>query len=205
MKINFLLVWAMAIALTSSVLGQPSPTPKPMATPPPKPMATPVNLKEPAAKCDLGIEMAPALRGITLGMTEKEVADVLGAEIKFEPDSDGYTRSTLVIAKRIPGFEGVNFIEIKTYFGKISEINFGYELEFKSLNEFLDNFSPKLGLPREAWHGNYLESQMVCKDFEMKASTYALPKLVMSDLAAVKAITAAKIKANEDKKKAFKP
>lgn len=179
-----------------------SPTPKPMATPGPSKAAASVN------GCDLQRALSPAVRGLRLGMTEREADKTLGGNLKFGVESDSWKRSAIVIPQisKIVGFDDVKIVHITAYEDQLIEISIEYDLKWKDVNEFVDNFSPKLGVPNAGWVPDTLGARMKCKGFDIVLTQpFFGSKLILEDTLIEKEISARKAKILEEKKNAIKP
>lgn len=180
-------------------------TPKRMSTPPKISKPTPV-------KCEMTLDQAPVIRGLKLGMEEKEASAILSgkAEWKYNAEDDTSTAIAMPISlldgSYLPGFDGVSFVHLASYYTKIYQIQLMYGMKWESINEFVDNFSPKLGVPRAAWQRHVLGAEMPCKGFHIVLmwSPQSSDLQLTNDLV-VEQIAETKQKDINAKKKAFKP
>lgn len=193
MRKSILLMSAIWLVFTAGVLAQS----KPMATPP-KVIGRP--------QCT--VENAPVIRGLKLGMSENEAAEVRGGSLEFKPDRDTWTRNAIMTFYNPTGdFAGVNFIYLSSYNGSIFEFKVWYknDIEWKSHREFVDNFAPKLGLPVEGWDYDVLGAKLTCKDFEVTLDASSNGSVKVTDTRAVRQIAEDMRKTEAERKKAIKP
>lgn len=164
------------------------------------------------AGCDLTLDKAPVIRGLMLGMTEADAGNLLGTNVKFEIDkfeNRAEIRHAAFLASRIPGFDGIGFVTLDVFQSKIYHISVNYsdDVKWKSVEEFVDNFAPKLGIVGKVWErdSNGIGATAHCKEFEASLTIMAGSWLHLRDTVAIRRIEEARIKSEEEKKKAIKP
>jgi len=170
----------------------------------PCPTFGPQPAKTPAA-CGLTIAQSPTVRGLRLGMPEADAARLVRQEFRPWPTDPVYLRGLpFLVPPRIGGFEGVELMTLASFDGKLSRIEIKYDIDWKDIGEFVDNFTPKLGVPADAWKIGSTEATMRCRDFDLRL------QIISNDLQLVDRNVEeqiAKLKAGyeDDKKKAIKP
>lgn len=181
-----------------------APTPKPMATP------SPVKKVSEQAKftCTMTIAQSPSIRGLKLGMTETEVERLVGNKYKFENQTMEPTRGLSFLASTVPDFEGISFVTLESYDRKLSKISvmYGNEIKWDGIEEFVENFSPKLGIKGRVWQKEARQGASVrCAEFDLALRILGGSWLHLTDTLAVKKIAADLNKAEAEKKKSLKP
>lgn len=157
--------------------------------------------------CDMSLDKAPVVRGLRLGMTELEAEKVLGGDLTFLVDHDEGTRSSSVLVNRIEGFEGIGFVTIDSFDSKIFRIRISYDssVKWKNVEELVDNFGPKLGLPAAWKEENWGMALIACKDFDARLTMILGGSLELIDKTAVRLIAKERTKAEEARKISAKP
>lgn len=162
----------------------------------------------PGTICPLTIDRAPVIRGLKLGMIEKDAEAFLG-ELRFTPNFETMTRSTSVFVTDKDGFENVRFISLQTFDSKIYRIDVSYRtgVQWHSLGEVIENFAPKLGLPDKLWNKDLFgyRATMPCKGFEVEINTHIDVDVVLTDMKVVEQIAKESKASEQYRKKAIKP
>lgn len=197
MRKNILLASTICFVLTVGVLAQS----KPMATPP-KVLGRP--------QCTVPYESAPVIRGLKLGLSENEAAELLGDNLEFEYNKDTWTRKATqfsALTNRPKEFEGIGFIELESYNTDIFRFALSYssDIKWNSVREFADNFAPKLGLPTEGWESDYVSLSLTCQDFVVRLRAGSSGVVEVTDLRTVRRIAEDMKKTDAERKKAIKP
>lgn len=161
-----------------------------------------------AAKCELTRDKSPTVRGLKLGMTDVEAGAVLNKP--FEPVI--FKPYIMQASAFIPNGLGrtkneEDFVSVEIFDGRVSRISVNYGgVNWRSDREFVENFSPKLGLPTDAWTFEiYQGGLMECRDFSIRLSSDVISNLTLVDREAERAIAERKRRDAEQAKKAIKP
>lgn len=162
--------------------------------------------------CEKTLAQSPAIKGLKLGMSEQVAARLMGVTFNAYPSEPSYLRWAWRNPTNVPGFEGVRYIELITFGGKLVEIESLYYVEWNSENEFVKDFTLKLGLPADAWE-RLAESMstpkniMSCKSFnvELKMGSRDSTSLVLRDSGYREKIDDLKEQSKANMKKAVKP
>lgn len=193
------------LKVMTTVIEVPVPTPKPMSTPPMrKPAAAPMSTPQ---RCDLTLDKAPIVRGLKLGMPERDADTLLGGALRFSPDPDDFTRTAFAFPHGQSDFEGIGSVTVRTFDGYVYELELDYDDSIKwfGLDELVDNFAPKLGLPRVWGLENRYTAKMTCKEFDVRLALLSRASLRLTDGLALGRIAERRVRADEEKKKAVKP
>lgn len=193
---------------------------------------TPV--KEPTSKCSIGLENAPELRRMKLGMSITDVEKTVGKKLELQEDETAiYDIETAKRETRKVGvmkfsedkpksllLEGVSKISLSFYENQLFDIDMFYLKEYvqwKDNEEFVVFLSSKFNLPKEAWRISSNLSTIACDGFNLSvnaekygSSIYLTNLVVFSEIQnkGRKIIKDEKTKqkqVEEDKKKNFKP
>lgn len=205
-------IFVVILVMTGSVFAQGA-TPRPLATPPKigKPIDQTKYSKPTIATCDLTLDKAPEIRGIKLGDELLAAEALLGEDLlSLSADNLGVARAWAKspMMSRRRELEGIRSLHLEALDGKIYKIEVEYEVDWKSLNEYVDNFSPKLGVPRDAWTGEYVrrDATMRCKDFDIVLTWgYMTSGLNLTNKLATTSIAERRSQAADAKKKEIKP
>lgn len=205
MKVLVLLITILMAGLSAN--GQiPGVTPKPLATPP-----RPVNSTRPvlntgspsAAVCDLNLQQAPQLRGLRLGMSEDDASALIGK--KFTANTMDIDSGASAILENRAGFHGITFVSLDSFDSKVYSIHVTYDVRWNGIQEYVENFSPKLQLPRGAWLiADRTSAKISCSEFDVRLD-YMTSSLTMTDTVTKQRMRDIKAKADQDSKKELQP
>lgn len=160
-----------------------------------------------AQTCDLTLDKSPEVKGLRLGMSEKEAAAVI--RNPFVPDmmEPKYLNAISLGKEKLSGFNGVDILRVKAFDGRLSHIEINYDVEWQDGREFIDNFAPKLGLPLKGWQMDIMgkSGTLECTGFTIKLDAFYKGRLVLMDTDVPKRIAELKRQYEDDKKKAIKP
>ncbi|MDQ3747958.1 MAG: hypothetical protein M3367_02920 [Acidobacteriota bacterium] len=166
--------------------------------------------------CELVLKDAPVLRGLKLGMSEREVLSFFGVErigelVIFTTDRQvDYGYETITVSKEVfkkrEEFRKVDKLKISLFNKKLFQIDIRYlqdEVRFENPKQFAENLSSNFTLPLQAW--NYSENDtfsgnLLCKEFELKISP-VFNEIILTDLITKNSIA----NQEEQKRKKFKP
>jgi hypothetical protein len=159
MKFHLLII--LTLVLSSSVFGQDKPA------------------------CNLSLKEAPTVRGLKLGMTLKQVEDLVGERLTLDNKptsvSEAKTRTTINVGEKqalLVKFKGANFdgvIVLQLWF--FNDILSGFEImsrnpnaKWENSSKFIDYVSTTFKLPRNGWKEVYPNSVLSCKEFSLGAN-----------------------------------
>jgi hypothetical protein len=159
----------LTLAAASLAVTAQEPTPKPAEIPVAVEKKEPVStIIEPMAICDLKAQNSPIVNGFQIGMPEREASLKLLAT-PFEKDPADPTHRKRISVKLVPDpiFENVDAAALTSYDEKVTSIRLTYMRKWPTVQEFVQNFAPKLGLVRIAFRIDTVrnEAKITCKDF----------------------------------------
>lgn len=152
--------------------------------------------------CSKEVKDLPAIRNIKLRMPSREFDELLGRRyLRLFSKSD---------LESVPGFQGVDSLIVNFYKDRLSFLNIEYTTDIKwdNLKEFREVVAPQLNLPLTGWTppGDVVISKLICKDFQITLVVVGgTAEFSLEDTAAQKAEAEEKQKAQDQKKKTFKP
>lgn len=154
--------------------------------------------------CTLKISDLPPVRELQLGMHESKALEIIGGD--FRPDIlEPRKRSASVYVDNRMGWENVKFISVDTIDYRVSGFTLTYDIKWKSLTEFAQNFAPKLNLPLTGWrYSGYNGASLRCVDFDVMLDSY-LSMLTVTDRSASERLASERSQQEEAKKKVIKP
>lgn len=167
-------------------------------------MAVNAQSKSLVPDCTLKISDLPPVRELQLGMHESKAADIIGGD--FEPKMlEPRTRSAAVYVNNRMGWENVKFVSVETIDYRVSGFTLTYDIKWKDLKEFAQNFAPKLNLPLTGWrYSGYNGASLRCVDFDVMLDSY-LSMLTVTDRSAAERVANDERQEEESKKKVIKP
>jgi hypothetical protein len=200
------------LVLSFNVSGQPG---KWKVKPPSisEPVIVKKHIKKP--RCGLSLEASPVLRGLKLGITVNETAQLFGKtsedstfkKAKSSEDNPAKIAIDSEMLKKISEFNFVKSLDLEFYGGKLYKIAIRYsedEVTFSTNRQFAENISEKLNLPKKPWvyYKPILPGvgSLRCREFQVDVQ-YTLNEIVLIDLAAAKILE----NKEEEKRKNFKP
>ena len=136
--------------------------------------------------CLLEIKDAPKFFNLKLGMTEAEVRDLYGKELKFKPKKKGLERTFFqnYINKLPPAdLAGVRALYLRFFNHKIYQIEIFYvnRAEWPTLTEFIRSLAAKNNYPNEFWTINPGAAKAKCFGFTLLADQVLNPRIELTD------------------------
>lgn len=162
----------------------------------------------PKPVCEIDIANSPTVRGLKLGMPESDAALLIRETFKRGGVDPIYYRWAEAATMSRAPFEQIEFVSLESFDRKISEIVIQYdEIKWKNVQEFVDAFAPKMGLPAEGWDVDvYERARLKCKGFTVELDALTTrPRLTLHNTDADAKVAGLKAQFEEDKKKAIKP
>lgn len=141
---------------------------------------------------------APSFFNLKLGMTDEQVRDQLGKELKFKPKKKNQERTFFqnFITKPPPAIlPGVRAIYLRFLNRKIYQIEIFYENrpEWPTLTEFIRSLTANQNFSNAAWIVGADNARVECVDFTLSADKVLNPRIELTDEAAsTKALAARK-------------
>lgn len=173
------------------------------------------------AKCRMDLSVAPALRGLRLGMSAEELkAKYPDVEIKTRVDSEGF--SSAFIDQGTKGFdsEGLAWVNLGFVDGRLSDIDINYinDLAYqKNPHVLIDNVTQQIGMDSRWCDGARASSCVItCDGFEVTINapeTYITganlsmtpPSVKFSDLVAQQKLQLRREARDEKARQSFRP
>lgn len=137
-------------------------------------------------KCGLDVNNAPALFSLRLGMSEEEVRQIFGKELKFKPKKKPSERTFFqnFIAKPPPAIlPGVRALYLRFFNHRIYQIEIFYEnrAEWQTLAEFTSSLATNQNFPNAFWTFKTGAAEIKCFDFTIVADQVLNPRIELTD------------------------
>lgn len=142
------------------------------------------------AECALGVDAAPALRGLRLGMSPAEAGRATGLGVGVGKDGSG-TYFKNYIKRRAKGrMRGTRAVYLRFYKNRLFEIEFFLEPEEgrPTLAGFVREYSDRHGLDPDIWRIEHGYAGAVCAGFTLEADQILNPHIQLTDTAAAEAL-----------------
>ena len=136
-------------------------------------------------KCDLTLQAAPGVFGLSLEMTPQETQSVFGKNLKVKVKKEGSFFQNF-IDKKPPAFlTGVRAIYLRFFNRKLYQIEIFYESEEgrENLYEFVTALSAKLNLPTKYWNEVNRKYLLDCADFSLVVDNVLNPRIELTQKA----------------------
>lgn len=161
-------------------------------------------------QCDLPVDKAPKLRGVSLGMSSEEVIALFGKPFAQDAESISYmdswpdTSAKDLKFYKPANFDGVRRLSMTLAENRVSNVLITYrQVEWDSAQEFANALSEKLTLPK-LWTYIGQKARMECKSWTITADARNNEIFLVDQAPIVKKIRDEQKQADQ-KKKDFKP
>lgn len=166
-------------------------------------VAASASAQQGAQQCKVGVESAPEIRGLRLGMTlEQAKSHLPGLQVK--PSRFGLTTASLdypyPVAARATGLEGVQSISLEFVDERLSKIGIMYSnsINWQTSRQFSERVAAALKLP-DAWENG---SNMRCEGFYISV----IPNYIsMSEVRPYEIIRQRRAEYEEKERQGFQP
>lgn len=172
-------------------------------------------------KCRMDLSVAPALRGLRLGMSAEEFkAKYPDVEIKTRVDSEGFSSAFIDQGTKDFDSEGLSWVTLGFVDGQLSDIDFHYLNDIaylKNPHVLIDKVTRQLGMDSR-WCGGARASNCVikCDGFEVTINTpeaeittanisISEPSVSFHDLVAQQKLQARREARDEKARQGFRP
>ncbi len=136
--------------------------------------------------CGLRLTDSPTFFGLRLEMTPAQVKSVFGKSLKLKVKREG-TFFQNFIKKPPPAFlPNVRALYLRFFDRKLYQIEVFYEskIEKQTLEEFVNDLSANLNLPKNLWETVNGKSKLDCAGFSLVADNVLNPRTELTDEAA---------------------
>ncbi len=136
--------------------------------------------------CQSEIKDAPTFFYLKLGMTEEEVRDAYGKELKFKPKKKGRERTffqNFISKPPPPSLAGVRALYLRFFDHKIYQLEVFYEnrAEWPTLAEFTRLLAVENNFSNEFWTIKTGEAEVKCPGFTLFADQVLNPRIELTD------------------------
>lgn len=138
--------------------------------------------------CKLELKDAPSFFNLKLGMTEEEVREVFGKQLKFKLKKKAQERTFFqnFIKEAPPAIlPGVRALYLRFVERRLYQIEIFYEnrSEWQTLSDFTGSIAARQNFPEEWWSNARSRANIKCVDFAVVADKVLNPRLEITDRA----------------------
>jgi hypothetical protein len=166
-------------------------------------VAAAASAQQPTRQCTVGVENAPELRGLRLGMTLEQVKSRLPS-LQVKPSRFGLTTASLdytyPVAAKTAGLEGVQSISLEFVDEHLVKIGIMYSnsINWQTPRQFSERVAAALKLP-DAWENGF---NMRCEGFNVSV----IPNYIsMSEVQPYEIIRQRRAEYEEKERQGFQP